>query len=478
MSEERTASGTDVPAISTAPCPLLPEEDLVCFVERFLVERKKFLDLSERHGLPLYVLEPATLRARAAEFRNAFCRVLPHASFYFAVKSNNHPEVSRILLECGFGLDVSSGLELQMAVHLGAEDIVFSGPAKTEPELDLAAQHAGRTTVLIDSFGELHLLQAVACAMGVSVQAGVRLTTLAHGLWRKFGIPLNQLVRFFSEARACSHVHLRGLQFHTSWNLTPQAQVSFLEEVGSVLRTMPQSQLDRIEFLDIGGGFWPSQGEWLQDAGTPEGQIRRILERKPVSPLVHYRMPVVPISDFADALAGALQQHIPFAATRRICFEPGRWVCNDAMHLLIRVVDKKDDDLVITDAGTNAVGWERFETDYFPVLNLSRPAFEEKPCAILGSLCTPHDVWGYAYWGEDIQPGDVLLIPTQGAYTYSLRQHFIKPLPEVVTMPNEGAEMAEWMETAARPPRQTNGRCAETSDRAEASSMSSEVGTP
>jgi diaminopimelate decarboxylase len=71
-------------------------------------------------------------------------------------------------------------------------------------------------------------------------------------------------------------------------------------------------------------------------------------------------------------------------------------------------------------------------------LNLSRPSLTERPCHILGSLCTPHDVWGYFYFGEAIQPGDVLMIPTQGAYTYSLRQNFIKPLPEVAVMEGRG----------------------------------------
>ena len=104
------------------------------------------------------------------------------------------------------------------------------------------------------------------------------------------------------------------------------------------------------------------------------------------------------------------------------------------MHLLMSVVDKKSDDLVITDAGTNAVGWERFETDYFPVLNLSRPLLSEKPCQVLGSLCTPNDIWGYNYWGEDIRIGDVLMIPNQGAYTYSLRQYFIKAPPKVAVI--------------------------------------------
>jgi diaminopimelate decarboxylase len=107
------------------------------------------------------------------------------------------------------------------------------------------------------------------------------------------------------------------------------------------------------------------------------------------------------------------------------------------MHLLITVIDKKADDLVITDAGTNAIGWERFETDYFPVINLSKPELTERACLVLGSLCTPHDVWGYAYYGRDIAPGDVLLIPTQGAYTYSLRQHFIKPLPKSAVLEHQ-----------------------------------------
>lgn len=48
------------------------------------------------------------------------------------------------------------------------------------------------------------------------------------------------------------------------------------------------------------------------------------------------------------------------------------------MHILIQVVDCKDKDLVITDTGGNTVGWERYETDYCPVLNLTRPGLSQK----------------------------------------------------------------------------------------------------
>ena len=60
----------------------------------------------------------------------------------------------------------------------------------------------------------------------------------------------------------------------------------------------------------------------------------------------------------------------------------------------------------------------------------------ERQCLVAGSLCTPHNIWGYGCFGDDIQVGDVMLVPNQGAYTYSLRQEFIKPLPKSVELPS------------------------------------------
>ena len=347
-------------------------------------------------------------------------------SFYYAVKSNNYPGVSKALLDCGFGLDVSSGIELEMALALGARDLVFSGPGKTDSELSLAVAHWDRVVVLVDSFGELQRLERTAAAADRTVSVGVRLTTRTEGLWRKFGIGTEALSDFLAQATCASHLKIRGLQFHTSWNLGPAGQAAFIERLSETLRHIRPDLRSQIEFVDIGGGYWPEGGEWLQPAGVPEGKLRDILGESPGSWEDHYCFDAASIDTFARTIGNAVAKYLRSLIPVRICFEPGRWICNDAMHLLIRVVDKKDRDLVITDAGTNAVGWERFETDYFPVLNLSRPGLVERPCHVLGSLCTPHDVWGYAYWGRGIEVGDILMVPTQGAYTYSLRQHFIK----------------------------------------------------
>lgn len=408
--------------------PLLPEI-LKDFVESFLERREIFLRAATESGTPLYVFEPMILRQQAEKFTSAFASVLPEVRVFYAVKSNNHPEVARTLVGAGLGLDVSSGQELELALETGAEEIVFSGPGKTEAELSLAAGHRERVTILLDSFGELKRLNQIV-ADGPPIRAGVRLTSDERALWAKFGIPFSALADFFRAAGNFPNIRLRGCQFHTSWNLDPANHVLCLQRLGQALDSLEGGYRREIEFVDIGGGFWPEAGEWLHrpDGGTvnPDNRQR--------DPREHFYQPAAPIAEFAAAIGRVFREEILSRTDARICLEPGRWICHPALQILLRVEDKKSPDLVITDGGTNAVGWERYESDYFPVINLTRPSLTEFPCRILGSLCTPHDVWGYSCHGEDILPGDILLVPNQGAYTYSLRQEFIKPLPRVVIL--------------------------------------------
>jgi diaminopimelate decarboxylase len=366
----------------------------------------------------LYLVDAAKLVHQAERFRTAFQSRLPDTRFYFAMKSNSMPDISRILTAEGFGLDVSSGLELAAALETGTNDIIFSGPGKTRDELMLAAAHPDRVTLLMDSIGECRRLMAILAEKKQHLSAGVRLNCQPEGLWQKFGILPDQLPSLIREILDHPFLSCTGIQFHSSWNLTPDRQKEIISRLGSLLAAMPPEFLAGCRFIDIGGGYWPETGEWLVTG----------------DPLCHYHLPAAPLDTFAEELSKALTDHVLPHVNPCICFEPGRWICHDAVHILVQVIDKKMPDLVITDAGTNAVGWERFETDYFPVLNLTRPDLTEQPCRILGSLCTPHDVWGYSYFGSDIQEGDILMIPFQGAYTYSLRQSFIKPLPRTVVI--------------------------------------------
>ena len=260
---------------TTAP---LPESTVCAYVEGFVDRRQDFLSLAEQHGSPLYVFDEPALREQARTFHQAFELVAPRVSCYFAVKSNNHPLVTRTLLAEQFGLDVSSGVELQAALAAGADDIVLSGPGKTPPELSLAVENADRVTVLIDSSGELERLAEIARRKSTRVRAGVRITPPSSE-WRKFGVPLDRLRPFWQRAGQLEFVDLCGLQFHTSWNHGPAAQVATIEAIGREIRRWPKSMRKQIAFLDIGGGFWPAQGEWLLGAATRRGRLLSVLER-------------------------------------------------------------------------------------------------------------------------------------------------------------------------------------------------------
>ena len=141
----------------------------------------------------------------------------------------------------------------------------------------------------------------------------------------------------------------------------------------------------------------------------------------------------------ARQIIEAFRAHITPSGATELWLEPGRYVVNKGVHLLLRVADIKGDAIAITDGGTNLLGWERLESEHCPLINLSQPALSQHPCRVYGSLCTPHDLWGFTCYGRGLAVGDVLLLPAQGAYVQTLAQRFIKPVCQTVYLDSDGA---------------------------------------
>lgn len=423
--------------------PRLPEPELKEFCARHFAARARYLAATagQLPTAPLYLFDREGLRRKIRQFRKTWELKFPGNRIFYALKSNHYPGVAATAISEGLGLDVSSGTELKKALELGADRIIFSGPGKTTEELQLAVRHQQKVTIMLDSYGELERLATVSRSQNHQTSCGVRLNQRQQGSWQKFGIPLEELAEFVRSAAGHRSLAVEALQFHCSWNLTPEKHVLFCRDLGDRLEHLPGVFRAQLRLIDFGGGFWPEEGEWLQYNGTGIGRLRQAAGTGSDRPLDHFRLPTMPLREFTAALKQAFEIHLsPRTAAEAGC-EPGRWLCHEAMHLLLRVVDRKSDDLVITDGGSNSIGWERFESDYFPILNLSRPELKERCCRIMGSLCTPQDLWGGSYWGHKLKEGDYLLIPNQGAYTYSLRQNFIKPAARVVELPPCGSAM-------------------------------------
>ena len=416
--------------------PPLQSKILYDYLGRLLSKKQIFMESAARFGTPQYFFDEPSLVLQIKRFRKTYSAYFDRYRAFYAMKSNSFEGISEQIVSQGMGLDVSSGFELTRALSLDCPDIIFSGPGKTGEELLLAFKNRNRVTLLLDSAGELQRLREVISLETPSdppLKLGIRVRSDGQGIWNKFGVPLKDLVPLYMTTRTFDGVKPCGIQFHTSWNLDPAPQIRMIVEISDhILRHMPRDLLDSLKFIDIGGGFWPEQGEWLNPQNTLRGEIFRRLAPDYCFRSGRYHRKAQPLRYFAKAIAMALKQQGPPLSHLEIWIEPGRWLSTPAMHILVRVLDKKDAATLITDGGTNLLGWERPLTEFIPIVNLTKPGLKEKGMNIFGSLCTPHDIWGTSVFGEGAEPGDVLLVPDQGAYTYSLRQSFIKPPADII----------------------------------------------
>ena len=396
--------------------------DLARVAAQILEKRSALLDLAARHPTPFYVFDGEALREALASFERAFSAHLPGHQPFYAVKSNHHPLVVEEAARSGYGLDVSSGRELRQALAVPGCPIVFSGPAKSAADLELALEHADRVTVHLDSFRELTRLGAATDATGRSIQAGVRVSTDHHGAWSKFGIPLRDLARFWRAARAHPGIALQGIQFHLSWNRDAAPYLRIIEDLAQTLaRDLTAEERAGVTFIDVGGGYRPHrlEGEFVDGEGGDHAYTVKAS---------------IPLAEYAQAIGAAVERHLAPLVRARYYTEPGRIVSTYAMHIVLGVVDRKADDLVIVDGGINMVGWERYLHIHCPVVNLTRPAMREIQARLGGSLCDCEDLWGFHCYGEALEEGDVLVVPFQGAYTFCVAQDFIRPIPAVYAL--------------------------------------------
>jgi diaminopimelate decarboxylase len=412
----------------------LPDRMLKPYLKKILEKKEALLVSASRFSTPQYFFDEPSLAHKTVQFLEAFSRHLNRCRVFYAMKSNSFFEICRRVTAKGVGLDVSSAMELAKALSLNCQEIIFSGPGKTDEELRFAIQHRSRVTLLMDSFGELQRLSEILkrdSIQGYPLRAGIRVQH--QGGWSKFGIPLNDLGLFLKRAGEVHGLDPCGIQIHSSWNLDPAPQVEMIYRIGTHLRRrMPTGLSKSLKFLDIGGGFWPEEGEWFNAQNTLWGRLIQAVDPGFEFGPGHYYHKACSIEGFAEQIAGAYSHQGPPLCNLELWMEPGRWLSHSAMHILLRVVDKKGEDMVITDGGTNLLGWERPMSEFIPVINLSRPSLTERRVRVFGSLCTPYDIWGYSVFGEDVRVGDVLVVPDQGAYTYSLRQSFIKPRARVI----------------------------------------------
>jgi|SRR3989344_2014761 len=397
-------------------------ENLLPIVKKILLKKDKFLNLVNKHPTPFYVYDQEGMDESIESFVASFQRHIPNFQPYYALKLNHHPFIVGRAVEKGMGLDVASVRELTIALNAGAEKIVYYSPAKSENDLKYALKYADKVRIHIDSFNELHLLGKLTSKLKIKIEVGVRIHAPAHGLWTKYGIPLQSLRKFWEDASKYTFLQLNGIHFHQSRNKTVSFYINTIRDLANYLKeNFTSGQLKSITFVDFGGGF---------ELYESEGIIVRKVSHWPECKVL--KIPT--IEEYARAIGNSIKKYLDPIINAACLSEPGRYICNNAMHIVLSVADIKDKENCILNGGVNMIGWQRFEKEYFPLVNVTHPSKAERRYRMWGNLCTTWDIWGYYYHGSKLQKKDVIVVPYQGALTYSLAQTFINDIPAVYSL--------------------------------------------
>ncbi len=192
----------------------------------------------------------------------------------FALKANSAGPIVRALAARGVGADVVSAGELQLALAAGIapDDVVYSGVAKRDDELDLAARVGDRgvASIHVESLEELPRIAARAREVGRAARVSLRMNPgldadthayIATGHDEaKFGIARDELGAALEVIFGHPELELVGLSTHIGSQLTSvdtyvTAARMLLQSAQAIDVALASSGRPALTLLDFGGGF-------------------------------------------------------------------------------------------------------------------------------------------------------------------------------------------------------------------------------
>lgn len=370
-------------------------------------------ELVATYGSPLYVYDADVLRERAAALRDALPEVVDIA---FATKANSTPAVLATLCAAGLGADVASGGELRAVMRAGfaPERIVFTGPGKTDAELE-AALDAGVGALTIESLDELEVVIELASMARLGQGLALRLATAGEAEGTpiisaagsaKFGLTDDEADEAVGRLRAAAVLTpdgpyvLRGFHaFGASNVLEADVLIAGVADLAARAERIAARYDLAIELLDAGGGL-----------GIPYAESELPLD----------------IEALGEGMAAELATWADRAPLRtaRLLLEPGRWLAGPAGAYICRVTRTKPrgaGHVAITDGGIHHLLRPRLVGQDHAVIPVGPTASRvaDSSIDVVGPLCTGIDILASGVPGPEPRAGDLYAVLDAGAYGYS-----------------------------------------------------------
>jgi len=400
------------------------------------------VDLVEKFGSPLYILDETTLRVACRQYRQAFENYYPGPSqILYASKAWSCLAICAIAASEGLGLDVVSGGELYTALQAGvdAQQIYLHGNNKSLAELQLGMT-AGCITV-VDNWWELKTLAALAQERDI-----------AHG-----SIPI--LLRFTPGIECHTHEYIRTGHLDSKFGFDPDQ----LEPVLAFVHR--QTALSCLGFhAHIGSQIFELQPHrdlpgvmvsWFQAAARHQLPVTTLnvggglgirYTEKDDPPAINAWAEVV-----SRAIASACDiQRIPYP---RLLCEPGRSLvgpaCVTAYTIGSQKVIPEGCTYVAVDGGMSDNPRPiTYQSTYRAVVASQMGAPLTETVTLAGKHCESGDLLLRGAQLPPTRPGDVLVVLATGAYNHSMASNYNRiPRPAAVLAQNGEASIIVQRET-------------------------------
>jgi diaminopimelate decarboxylase len=383
--------------------------------------------LAAEFGTPLYVVDEADARGRAAElkaaFDEAFGAVGSSVKVYYAGKAFLSIDIARWMTAAGLNIDVCSGGELAVALAAGVDParLGFHGNNKSLAEIDRGVA-VGVGAIVLDSVIEIERVAAAAERHGriqpvrLRINSGVHASTheflaTAHED-QKFGVPLADAPAIVTQIRA--HPSLRFLGLHSHIGSQIFESDGFAEAARRLLTVHAELLTGgAVPELNLGGGFGIAYTS--ADVVTPIATIAQELARVVASECAALGIPVP-----------------------NVAVEPGRSIIGPSTVTLYEVGTIKDVTVstatgetavrryVSVDGGmSDNIRAALYQADY--AVRLANRSSDAAPALvrIAGKHCESGDIVVRAdYLPGDVEPGDLVAVPATGAYCWSLASNY------------------------------------------------------
>lgn len=344
-------------------------------------------ELAERFSTPLLCVSRSVVRRNYEAMRAA----MPGVELFYAAKANPDATILRTLASLGSSIDVCSHREALSALNAGftPDQMIHTHPCKTDGNMrDCYAE--GIRWFTFDNTNELLKMTAYASDISLLMRLAMTSNSSQINLSAKFGAHPNEALAMMLRAKELG-LHVRGLSFHVgSQCANPDGYRTALEKARVVWDAAVAHGIE-LEVLDIGGGF-PAP----------------------------YKDQVLTLDSFCREIQSAIDDNFGDLNIRVIA-EPGRGIAAETATLVTKVIGKSIRNgkrwYFLDDGMYGSFSGRVFDHADFPLLAENQDDRHVFPCVVAGPTCDSGDVICDDQWLPDLEIGELVLVPTMGAYS-------------------------------------------------------------